>query len=119
MWGPASGPISPVFTVAFDVSASVQFVYATIGLGAVWFGGAPSFTNDTTGGEMSSGPATGGGGYFEAGLTKGLFFSNTPTSSFEVRPGIGYGYLALSAPSSSISNCRDASRSPPSSGEHA
>jgi hypothetical protein len=105
VWGPASGPISPAWTLTLDVSASFHFVYAGAGFGIITFAGAPGLTNDITGGVTSSSPAEAAGGYLEAGLTKGIFLSYDPRSAVELRPGIGYGYWAMRWPSSVIGNC--------------
>jgi hypothetical protein len=105
-WGDASGRrVAPAAVLSFDLAVAYHFVYVGAGMTVTMFGGAHSFTNETTGGTLSSGVPASFSGYGEAGLAKGLFFPYSSTHSIEVRPGVAYGLLAMTDASQGIGNC--------------
>lgn len=106
-WGQSSRSASPAGMFAIDLDLSYHFVYVGVGFGLTWFDGASSFSNETTGGTLSSGTPVSGEGYAEIGLTKGLFFPTSDTEAIELRPGVGIGALAMSSATQSIDHCID------------
>ena len=106
-WGQATGAITPSATFLIELSVSFHFVYVGAGMGMTWFSGASDFSNETTGGTMSSGSPVAVAGYVEGGLTKGLFFPYGPKASFELRPSVGFGYWGTGSATQSIANCSD------------
>lgn len=107
VWGRVSRPARPAGNFGLDLAVSFHFVYVGAGGNVTWFRGAGSFSNDTTGGVMDSGAPVAGAAYVEAGFTKGLFIPYNATEAIELRPGVGYGLMAMSAANQSISNCVD------------
>jgi hypothetical protein len=106
-WGQPTGPAHPVFMVAFDIAASFHFVYVGTGFTVTSFGGAGSFSNETTVGTLSSGAPSSLGTYIEAGLAKSIFIPYNPTEAVQLRPGVGYGLAAMTAAEQGIGDCVD------------
>ncbi len=96
-WGQSSGSISPTLMGTVDLGVSYHFVYVGTGLAITWFGGST----------LSSDTPTAVGGYVEAGVIKGLFFPYSATESFELRPGVAYGLMAMSDAKQGIDDCED------------
>jgi hypothetical protein len=107
VWGQRSGSATPAGMFAFDFGLSYHFVYVGVGFGLTWFDGAGSFSNETTGGTLSSGGPVSGEGHAEIGLTHGIFFPTSDTESIELRPGVGIGAMAMSSASQGIDHCID------------
>lgn len=106
-WGQRTGSATPNGTFALDIAVSYHFVYAGTGFGLTWFGGAGTFSNETTGGTLESGAPISFSGYIEAGLTKGLFIPYSATEAVELRPGVGYGLWGMTAAHQGIGDCED------------
>lgn len=107
LWGQSSGSATPAGMFAFDFALSYHFVYVGAGFDLTWFDGAGSFSNEMTGGTLSSGGPVAGEGRAEIGLTQGIFFPTNDTQAVELRPGVGIGAMAMSWATQGIDHCID------------